>query len=357
MRVFMAVMSLRAAYGGPARSVWRTATALAETGVEVGLWASDGSARALPAGAHPACRLLAGAAREALDAFGAPSVIHDNGLWRPHNHALARLAAARGVARVVSTRGMLEPWAVAHKPLRKRAAWALYQRRDLRAARCLHATSEAEAATLARLRLGADIRVVPNGVDVPARPARAPHGAPGIRTALFLGRLYPVKGLPMLIEAWARVRPGGWRLRIAGPDEAGHRAALERLIRAAGLADHVSFAGPVDDDARAREFDEAALFVLPSHSESFGMAVAEALAHGIPVLTTTAVPWPQLGARACGWQVAPGAAAIADGLARATSLDAPALEAMGGRGRALVESDFRWDDVARRLRAIYEAVA
>src|SRR6185437_2219240 len=160
-------------------------------------------------------RRLTGSLGAAWREFGKPDVLHDNGIWRRHNHRLARLASARGIRRLVSTRGMLEPWAMAHKGAKKKLGWQLYQRRDLAAADGHHATSEMEAQNLRRLGLRVPVSVIANGVDVP----EISRGAAGrsVRKALFLGRLYPVKGLPMLIEAWARLRPKHWVLEIAGP--------------------------------------------------------------------------------------------------------------------------------------------
>ncbi len=319
MKVLITATSLRAAYGGPAFSVSQLATALGARGLEIGVWAADGSAPAaelLPCGAQ--VRRMEGPLRDAVAAFG-PAAIHDNGLWLPHNHRVAELARETGLPRVVSTRGMLEPWAIRHKGLKKKVAWGLYQRRDLARASALHTTADAEAANLQALRLGPPVITIANGVDLPpaAPPGSRPQG--GARTALFLGRLYPVKGLPMLVEAWARARPRDWRLVIAGPDEAGHRAVVEAVVAAAGLGEAVSFTGPVAGEAKTALLRGADVLVLPSHSESFGMVVAEALAHGTPVLTTTAVPWPALEARQCGWRAAPTADALAEALARGHS--------------------------------------
>ena len=111
VRIFLAGTSLQPSYGGPAYSVARLAAALAEAGAEVGLWASDQSALSVPLlNTHGSIRVLEGNAAEALEKFGNIDVLHDNGIWLPHNHRLAVSAAQRRIPRVVSTRGMLEPW-------------------------------------------------------------------------------------------------------------------------------------------------------------------------------------------------------------------------------------------------------
>jgi glycosyltransferase involved in cell wall biosynthesis len=285
-------------------------------------------------------------------------VLHDNGLWLPHNHRIASLARDARLPRIVSTRGMLEPWAIRHKRWKKTAAWRLYQRRDLSRAAALHATAAEEEANLQIYRLRPPVRTIPNGVDLPNLPPRTGVSGGGrTRTAVFLGRIYPVKGLPMLVEAWARVRPGGWRLVIAGPDEAGHQAEVEAAVAASGLSDVVSFPGPVLDDAKAALLRDADLFVLPSHSESFGMSVAEALAHATPVLTTTAAPWPELAQRGCGWRMSPTVGGLADGLRIATSTETATLRRMGEAGRALVATDYAWPAIAERFAALYADAA
>jgi glycosyltransferase involved in cell wall biosynthesis len=168
VKIFLAATSLLATYGGPAYSVSRLAIALADAGAAVGLWAPDQSATSTPLlPARSQVRCMAGSEDEALSAFGQADVLHDNGIWLRHHHRLAKLAATRGIPRVVSIRGMLEPWAINHKRLKKSVAWWLYQRRDLMQAACHHATAEAEEENIRRFGLGVPIRVIPNAVDMP----------------------------------------------------------------------------------------------------------------------------------------------------------------------------------------------
>lgn len=362
MRVFLAATSLLPAYGGPAHSVSRMAQALAVARAEVGLWARDGSALVtslLPP--ESPIRRLGGRLTLALEAFGHPDIIHDNGLWLLHNHMLAVIARNIGTPRLVSVRGMLEPWAWNHKKGKKRVAWWLYQRADLMRADLLHGTSIGETSNIERFELGVPVVEIPNGVEIPvdARRRVRAHGSEQHHSplrALFLGRIHPVKGLPMLVEAWARVRPEGWRLEIAGPDEAGHRSEVERQVRAAGLSDIVSFLGAIEGAQKQAAFLRANLFVLPSHSESFGMAIAEALSHGLPVLTTSAVPWPMLQEKGCGWIVHPSIEGIADGLRSATSISFKKLEEIGNKGFDLSAELYGWQEIAERFIACYQEI-
>ena len=360
LKIFLSVTSLDTRYGGPAYSVGRLAAALAESGVEVGLWTPDGSAvdagfNVVPLVAANPVRKFQCGLNAAVALFGSPDVFHDNGIWMPHNHRIAKIASRRGIPRVVSTRGMLEPWARAHKRFKKSIAWPLYQRRDLECATLLHATSDVEKANLMSYSLRPEVSVIPNGVDIPddvsvELPASDRSNE---KTALFVGRLYPVKGLPSLIQAWSSVVPHGWKLVIAGPDEGGHLAQLKRLVAAAGLEGVISFVGHVEGRAKRALFLSANLFVLPTQSESFGMAIAESLSYGVPVLTTTAAPWPLLDG-SCGWRVPPDMVGLANGLALATSIDTEMLAIMGQRGREIVMERFQWKNVASLFIAEYE---
>lgn len=360
MKIFLAATSLLPAYGGPAYSVSGLAAALADAGVHVGLWSADDSTADAQL-AFNGIERLRGTPMEALMSFGVPDLIHDNGIWPRYHHDIATLASVQKIPRVVSPRGMLEPWAMTHKGFKKRVAWTLYQRRDLESAACHHASTAVEGENIERLDLKVPVRVIANGIDVPDIRHRVENVSgnatpAGQRTALFLGRVYPIKGLPMLIDAWARVRPDGWRLIIAGPDEAGHLAEVKSRTASAGLNDIVSFAGPLGEEAKRSALESADLFVLPTFSESFGMAIGEALAHGLPVLTTMGAPWPQLTENGCGWRVPTSVEGLERGLKDATSTPTITLRAMGARGRALVADNYQWPVVARRFVDLYSEV-
>lgn len=290
-----------------------------------------------------------------------PDLMHSHGLWLPVNRWSTRAYRIRRVVFVVSTHGMLEPWALQHRALKKRLAWILYQRRDLLAARVLHATAEQEADNLRKLGLRQPIAVIPNGVELAGLGAGLKWMGRGAaerrdeagRTALFLSRIHPIKGLLPLVEAWDRLRPAGWRVIIAGPDEAGHRREVVASLRQKGLESAFEFVGAVDGEAKTALYRSADLFVLPTFSENFGVVVAEALACGVPVITTKGAPWQGLETHQCGWWIDIGVDPLVEALRQATSAPSDVLQSMGARGRVYAENSFGWPGIAEQMLSVY----
>ena len=358
MKVLLVSTSLKPEYGGPARSVSGLAEHLSLLGNSVVLTARDGSATTTPfLPSDSQVVRHAGSVDDAFRQYGKIDVVHDNGIWLSHNHRVARLACQFAVPRIVSTRGMLERWAVNHKWLKKRVAWHIYQRRDLRLANWLHATSESERETIESLNLQVQVSVIPNGVDLPTTGSDVDSKSlgQGLRTAIFVGRIHPVKGLRMLVDAWAQVRPKGWRLQLIGPDEAGHQAEIEQTVRQCGLEHEILFAGPMEGHDKEAAFRNAELLVLPSYTENFGLVVGEALSYSVPAIATKGTPWSSLSAQRCGWWVDTNTQAIAQALAEATNLSPLALHEMGARGSAFVKDSFGWKKVASEFVELYKA--
>jgi len=362
LKVLLCVTSTQLAYGGPAVSVTGLADALSAAGLETTIWSPETGATdtVANAGRHGAPR-IGGTLESVWASVGSPDLIHDNGIWLPHHRGVAASAARKGIARIVSTRGMLSPWALRHKALKKKLALFLYQRRDLEASQIIHATSDEEARDLGALGLAQSVAVIPNGLALPEPMTGAPVAAPTLdrkapaqKTMLYLGRIYPVKGLTHLLDAWADVRPDNWRLLIVGPDEAGHRGELETQRRRLGLENAVAFHDAVSSAEKESVYRQADVFVLPSLSESFGMSVAEAMGYGLPVIASTAAPWPVIASENLGWWVNPTRQDLAGAVRAAAAMPPGSLQAMGQKASDHVRSALSWKVLVPRYIDMYE---
>ncbi len=251
---------------------------------------------------------------------------------------------------------MLGDWALGHGKWKKKLAWLLYQRTDLRNAAGFHATSDQEAEEIRKLGFTQPIAVVPNGITLPAHlPARSKRE--GKRVALFLSRIHPKKGLVELVRAWRMAEVGSdWELVIAGPDENGFRRVVEQEINAQGLNGAVSFAGPLDDVQKWQAYRSADLFVLPSFNENFGIVIAEAMAAELPVLTTTGTPWRCLQEHEMGWWVENNSEAISAALVEAIRQPPESLYSKGQQARRYVLENFSWESSADALLEFYESL-
>ncbi len=279
-------------------------------------------------------------------------IIHDNGVWLHSNHASAVTAKRFGLPLIIQPHGMLEPWALSYRAWKKKLAWRLYLQRDLQSAALLVATSQQEADGFRQVGLRQPIAILPNGVDIPVWEERQIAGERE-RCALFLSRIHPKKGLINLVAAWDRVRPAGWRMVVAGPDEGNHRAEVETAVQRAGLEQSFVFVGPVAGAAKENLYREADLFILPTFSENFGMVVAEALSYGMPVITTKGAPWERLINHRCGWWVDGGVGPLAEAIKAAVEMSDDERQEMGLRGRRYMESAFSWHRIAEEMLAVY----
>ena len=312
-------------------------------------------------------------------------LVHIHALWSPILHRVSTWARRKGIPIVWSPHGMITPWAMRNKWLKKLLGWWLYQRWDLKSAALLHATAQSEVDDIRRMGLRNKVIIAPLGVRLPPERIQTFKHS-NIRTLLFVSRVQRKKGLPNLIEAWHRLPDElrhGWQVRIVGPEQDGHVEELKALCdqRGVGWYDCLSqsnnrtieqsdivFAGPKFDADLSAEYANADLFVLPTHSENFGSVVIESLAHGVPVITTKQAPWAELEEFKCGWWIDDTADALTAALHEAMECglrssfstsgkdSASPLGEMGRRGRKLVEDRYTWSAVCDKILSAYERI-
>jgi glycosyltransferase involved in cell wall biosynthesis len=365
-------------YGGPPRSILGLCQALGRAGADIDVFtttangghplpaAPDGTAyegvhvRYFPLASPGIGWRAAGLAKAIADEARRADLIHVHGLWNFTAWAGMRAAQAAGIPYVISPRGMLQPDAMAHHRALKTVAYRAVERGHLERAALLHATSDAEARTLAGV--GPRVALVANGVEATAATAdeiariRQRFDLPrDADVVTFLGRLHPIKRLDLLADAFSRLRRAGRAacLVIAGPDEDGHCRRIKPLFR--DVAADVRWVGALDGADKWALLGASRVLVQCSDSESFGLSVAEALASGVPVVVTERGAWGQLVDVGAGRVVAHDAQAIARALDELLG-DPVGARAMGERGRVWAARTFGWDAIGRAMLHEYESI-
>ena len=370
MRTLHVIPGISRQSGGPSRSVQGLVAGLNAAGVETWLMTIN---RGEEPWVEGVAHFANGRPFENVLLMVKPDIVHLHGLWSVELHRCAIICRRWPVPYVIAPRGMLEPWSLQQKWLKKRIARWMYQDKDLKCASALHATAESEAGQFRKLGFKNSIIVSPNGVNVPKKDKNSTLQLqlktptdPDHRRVLFVSRMHPKKGVMELVEAWGKVVSGGvgeWRswnvelvYTVSGELEKEYEAKVKARVKGLGLEDQFIFTGALNDDEKWDAYARADLFVLPTYSENFGIVVAEALWAGVPVVTTKGTPWAELDEKHCGWWIDIGVEPLIDALKEAMSLDDTQRREMGAHGRALVEEKYTWDAVVKAMVKGYEEV-
>jgi glycosyltransferase involved in cell wall biosynthesis len=387
MRVLHVIPAVAPRYGGPSRAILEMCHALQARGIEplIATTDADGTGRlpvelekslaykGVPAVffsrqwseafkySHPLARWM----DEKVMEF---DVVHIHAVFSHACLAAAKACRGHNVPYLVRPLGTLDPWSLRQKHLRKRLLWHVGARSMLQQATAIHyTTSEEQRLVETSLGLGRGI-VIPLGVEEALLEVSS--GAASFRCrypsleqepyVLVLCRLHPKKGLELFLEVFLEVTHEEefrqWRLVIAGEGEIGYVASLKRLVREQGGQDRVLFSGWLDGAEKAAALREAALMVLPSHQENFGLSVVEAMACGVPVLLSTQVNLAaEVETAGAGWTVPLERTALLEALAKALREDSERVR-RGKAGHELVCHRFLWSAVAVELAALYDAI-
>lgn len=380
MRVLHVISGLDSAGGGTTSTVVGLSLAQRAAGLDVSVVSSTPNPAACADNAqllneHGITTTLIGPARgplqqhprlraKLLRCVPNADIVHVHALWEEVQHQAARLCRRLHVPYVWLPQGMLDPWSLSQRWLRKRVMLRCRVRTDLNGAAALHFTTEVERDLVASLGFRPPAIVEPLGVDLAEFAELPPRGFfrqrwPDIgqrRIVLFLSRIHYKKGLDLLVPAFARMSKPDEVLVLAGPIADGYERDLRAQIASAGIESRVVFTGMLRGQDRVAAMADADVFVLPSYQENFGIVVAEAMAVGCPVVISDQVNLHRdivaaHAGRVVPTQVEPLASAV-----RAALDDRDASARMTENARRLVERRYDWKRIAERWLGHYERI-
>ena len=267
---------------------------------------------------------------------------------------------------VMMPHGSLEPERLKISKWKKRIVGALFDRRAYRDAAMVLVTAESEADGVRRYGVSCPIKVVPLGLDVqPYEDSRRDVKLLerlGVSAAkkllLYFSRLTKFKGLDMLANVWAKLSPEfpDWQLVVAGPDDYhGYRSEIEAQFNACCSKGSFVFTGPVYGLDKFNLLKSVSAFVLPTRNENFSIAVAEALASGVPVVCTKGAPWGAIEGK-CGRWVDISENGIERGLREILSVSDTERAGMGASGVELVKNKYCWGSILKLMVDSYKEV-
>jgi glycosyltransferase involved in cell wall biosynthesis len=321
---------------------------------------------------------------ERLDQIN-PQVLHTHGIWTYISIGVPRWSRKNHKPYIVSPHGMLDAWALDNSKIKKKLAAALYERRHLRGAACLHALCQSEAKSIREFGLKNPIATIPNGIEIPEGRDLSSRYLAKKKIMLFLGRLHPKKGLENALRAWAASRseafpdskPSNWQFVIAGWDQGDHEVRLKQLCEELELsfADvpakqflsleassgqlsgfSVVFVGPVFGELKVQLLERANVFILPSFSEGLPMSILEAWAYELPVVMTDYCNLPEGFDAEAAIHIDTEVAGMSAGMMEMIACSEDELKGMGGNGLNLVKEKFTWPTIAAQMGELYQWV-
>lgn len=291
-------------------------------------------------------------ARGIRDRVKTGDIVHVHSLWMKSLDYAYKAVKGREIKFCIHIHGTLSPYALSISSRKKKLVLALGQRAALKRADLLIATCYKEYEDIRNFGLKSPVAIITNGVEM---PNLSTISVAKKKTLVFLSRIHQKKGVDILIDSWSILHDKfpEWNLCIAGPDKSEYANLLKEKCHNL-QCQRVEFTGEITGNEKYQFLAEASLFVLPTHSENFGIAVGEALACGTPVVTTTGAPWSGLIENDCGLWIDLSVENLTKALEDMMSRPMEDLVRMGQNGRRWIERDFSWDEIARKTIRSYE---
>ncbi len=371
MKVLQTIAGLGASCGGPSTCTYDLLSAIYSLGGNVDLLTTysddllgkgEGWIKALPDDTRTPYGYSANVSK-----FLAQSdydLYHTNGLWMHCNHATCAAARKKKKPYIISTHGMLYPDALHRSYWKKWPLLKLWFDKDIRHARCLHATCVPEMEHARAFGYKGAVAVIPNPANLPDYLQEVASQKPSFlgcrrpRKLGFLGRLHPRKKVENLLSGMAKLPAGlDCELVVMGKGDAAYEQFLHKEAERLGLKERVVFSGFVSGREKYEQLAQLSCLFVPSDFENFGMIVTEALSVGTPVMASLGTPWEELNTCGCGWWVERTPENISEVMRQVLEMPQEDLLAMGQRGRELVYRKYVADKVGAAMLSLYRWTA
>lgn len=275
------------------------------------------------------------------------------------------IARWQNIPYTVRTMGQLAPWALAQSQRKKQLYSLLIERHNLHRAAAIHCTSQGEAEDVRNFGIKTPTVTLPLGVNQPVSFPDAKQKireiyqiSPTIPIVLFLSRLHYKKRPDLLISSLKKLalKHIKFHLILAGTGEQDYLEYLQNLVLKSGLINQTTFSGFVTGKDKDLLLQGSDLFVLPSFSENFGIAVAEALSHGLPVIITPDIQIaPEISLANAGLIVPGEEEAIANAIAQLLTNSEQRYQ-LSENGKNLVKQRYSWQTIASQLTEVYRII-
>lgn len=382
MKILHVIANLAPRYGGPPKACWEMARAVANLGHEVSIYTTnqDGPEELVVPLDRPVHHddveiryfpiqsprfwgtsvPLARALRQKIPTF---DLVHLHSLYLFHNLVTGHYCRKYDTPYLIRPQGTLDPYIYRRHRWRKCLMEFLFEHRNIRHAAALHFTTAEEKELAAPFTFQAPGVIVPLGINIDefavmpeAGRFRTKHPEIGDKhIILFFGRVNFKKGLDILAKAFGMVtrRRKDVHLVIAGPDNEGLGDKVRSWLSGEKLLDRATFTGMLLGQEKLAVLRDATMFVLPSYSENFGLAVIEAMAAGLPVIISDKVNiWREVQAGEAGRVIPCDSEVLANQILDILG-HRDAAKQMGQKGRVLVQEYFQWPRIAQSLIVVY----
>lgn len=274
------------------------------------------------------------------------TIIATHGCWSFPSRWGARLST-RGYRWIACPHGMLEPWSLKQKRIRKALYLSMRERPDLRKASIIRAVSSIERDNLQKLFPRAEVKLIPNGIDA-TTVANHQVKKCDIRRILFLGRFHEKKCPKELTLAFCQsslANSSEYELVLAGPDE-GERSKIEKIVTDFACT-NIRVLDPIYGDDKQALIESATFFALPSQSEGFPTSVVEAMGAGCIPLISQGCNFPEASEAGLSFDCGTSAESIKLTLARLAELSSDELSSRGRQCSEFILANYTTRSIAK----------